>query len=261
MSVSTATPIGAEPFRIGSALSRTVKIFLDNILLFVGLAFLYAAPSLLLRFALGLEPTQIQGPKPDGPAFDIHLLWLAFLLIPFHILVTSTLVVTTIQKIQGEAIDVWAALRRALDRFLPILGIWLMIYLFSAVGFLLLIVPGFIVGLMFCVAMQASLAEGLGPWASMQRSRQLTEGEKWRIFGLFLATFLVLGVSSLLIGAIIAFAGGFLDIPVAFVGSTASFIESLIWTPFMAVLLGVLFHDLRAAKEGPGTSRFVHVFE
>jgi hypothetical protein len=90
---------------------------------------------------------------------------------------------------------------------------------------------------------------------SLGRSRQLTKGHRWKIFGLFLLLYAMGMVTGLFIGGTSAALGG---TPAAV---TASLIWSAIWGSFSAVVIVVTYHDLRVAKEGINTEQIVAVFD
>ncbi len=48
---------------------------------------------------------------------------------------------------------------------------------------LALLVPGFILLIMWFVAIPVCVVEQRGSWASMQRSAELTKGHRWKISG------------------------------------------------------------------------------
>jgi uncharacterized membrane protein len=54
--------------------------------------------------------------------------------------------------------------------------------LIISLGSVFLLVPGVILSLMFAVCVPAAVVEGLGPFAALKRSYELTKGFKGRIF-------------------------------------------------------------------------------
>src|SRR5258708_17090641 len=85
---------------------------------------------------------------------------------------------------------------------------------------MLFIVPGLILYMMWSVATPACVVERLGPFRSMARSRALTKGHRWKIFGLLLLT-LIPGV---IIGAVIGALGApGLGVPGLMCGYSAGF--------------------------------------
>ena len=120
---------------------------------------------------------------------------------------------------------------------------------------MLLVIPAFIVATMLLVAMPACVVERLGPGKSMSRSSQLTKGHRWKIFGLWL---LVMFVSGILQSVLIGLAG-------VIGGPILALIVFLAWSAifgaFYAIMVVVIYHDLRVAKEGVDTDQIAAVFD
>ncbi|MDP0959003.1 hypothetical protein Q6334_28190, partial [Klebsiella pneumoniae] len=78
----------------------------------------------------------------------------------------------------GQAFDV------GVKMFLPLLGFAIIAALGAGLGYLALIVPGVIISVMWSVASPAVVVEKRGVLESLQRSRDLTRGYRWNVFGL-----------------------------------------------------------------------------
>lgn len=74
-------------------------------------------------------------------------------------------------------------LNAALRYFLPLVGATLLFFLGFLGGYILFVVPAFIIGTMWSVSGAVLVAEGLGPTECLSRSRALTKGIRWPIFG------------------------------------------------------------------------------
>ena len=72
-------------------------------------------------------------------------------------------------------------------------------------GYLLFVVPGVILNLVWYAAGPVQVIEGGSPLASLRRSADLTRGRRWSLFGLSI----VVGVIGFLIGLVSGFIGGF----------------------------------------------------
>jgi uncharacterized membrane protein len=124
-----------------------------------------------------------------------------------------------------------------------------------AVGFGLLIVPGLIVSTMLFVATPVCVVEQLGPFASMERSAQLTNGHRWKIFALLLLAVPTAIVSEAVDLTVEMVDGGEL------VASVGQVIWDAIWGAADAVLVIAAYHDLRVVKEDVDTEQIAVVFE
>ncbi|HEY2049895.1 MAG TPA: hypothetical protein VGH03_11160 [Caulobacteraceae bacterium] len=158
----------------------------------------------------------------------------------FHAAVASEV----IREVEGpDAARPWSMAWR---QILPLIGIAIVVGFLAILGTILLVVPGILVALALCVAFPVRIAERRGVFASIQRSRDLTRGYRWRIFLAFLAYVAALLVLEMVMGVL------HLMLPIS---STSWMVEV---TPFVsgvtslvgAVGVAVIYCELRAAKEG-----------
>jgi hypothetical protein len=202
------------------------------------------------------------------------------------------------QDMRGRPVSLADCLKVGLRRFFPLIGLAICvgIAMFAYLAFLALamaamiqalqsslvmltfllvivmMVPLLILFLMWFVATPVCVVERLGPFRSLGRSRALTKGHRWKIFGLILVTLIpamiVAGVITVVmaklgIGVSLRI-GIFFDLNKA-MNTVAAQIVSLIWTAtwtaFYAILVVVAYHDLRVAKEGVDTEQIAAVFE
>lgn len=94
------------------------------------------------------------------------------------------------------------------------------------------------------VAIPAFQIEGRGPVASIKRSAQLTKGDRWKLFALLLIT---TGVEILVdqgLQSLYTWSDG------AFVMLAALLLWNTAWGLFNSTVTGVVYFELRAAKEG-----------
>jgi uncharacterized membrane protein len=90
--------------------------------------------------------------------------------------------------------------------FWKFLGASILFGLAVAVGFVLLIVPGIIVALMFMFTTFIVIDRGLGPIEAMKESHRITNGHKWSLLGFTLMLVLInlLGVIALVVGLLVS---------------------------------------------------------
>jgi uncharacterized membrane protein len=90
--------------------------------------------------------------------------------------------------------------------FWKYLGASILLALAVAIGFVLLIVPGIILGLMFMFTTFVVIEHELGPIDAMSESHRLTRGHKWQLLGFVLLLLLinVLGVLALVVGLLVS---------------------------------------------------------
>jgi hypothetical protein len=86
---------------------------------------------------------------------------------------------------------------QAQAKLLPVVGLTVLTGLIVIVGLVLLVVPGIIFALWFCLAPAAMFTENLGIVDSLKRSKQLVSGHLWEMWGMMTAA-TILGSNGLL---------------------------------------------------------------
>jgi hypothetical protein len=119
------------------------------------------------------------------------LLFTGPMLVLFGPLFVSLIAWTTAADASRGSADPRAAIQAGGRQFpwLVILNVLIGIAVFA--GYLLLLVPGIMISLAFYVAMPACAVEELTPLAAISRSRFLTRGQRWRLFGLLIIVGLI----------------------------------------------------------------------
>jgi hypothetical protein len=277
-------------FRIGHVLSRTALVFSRNFLKYFAVTAVASLPPLLVGFVVPTSPTTIANPFQNFRVAAFTVL----LTIVLSLLSQAIVLYGAFQDMRERPVRLADCLKVGLGRAFPIIGLaicaaivtivyvlfmalafsQLLKFLSPALGllaFLLLLVPLPILYLMWFVATPACVVERLGPIRSMGRSRALTKGHRWKIFGLIL----VIVIPALIVSAVIVVVmarlglgstlqiGAFVDLRAAHVtwAQVFSLIWTAIWTAFFAILGVVSYHDLRVAKEGVDTEQIAAVFE
>jgi len=194
------------------------------------------------------------------------------------------------QTHQGQPFHLGQALQRGFQRFLPALGIVLLLILALAIVlFLCAVVYGVVEGLLgfhgdarpsvfaatifgglffavrAFVAIPSCVIDGLGPVASLSRSFRLTKGLSWRIFALIL---LSIAPFALIMAALISTLVFVPELRPAFVGNTIIHVigEFLLmplrWLPivFVGIVGATTFAKLQAPSGLPA-EKIAEVFE
>jgi hypothetical protein len=144
--------------------------------------------------------------------------------------------------------------------FLPLLGLSILWWLGVMAGLMLITVPGLILLTMWSVSAPALVAENSGVINAFGRSRALTKGVRWPIFGTLLVFLVIYGFLSF------AFQGfsstGMLRLYQSnmglgiVIGVIMSTLLSLLLTSFLAALYG----EVVLVKEGGGSSSLAEIF-
>lgn len=244
--ISTASPVAEGEFRIGRVFSRTAAVLSRNFPTFFLITAVAALPNVLISHG------NAKLPGGAGAA------WLALgvvLTIALSTLSQAIVLHGAFQDMRGRPVNLIESIRLAFGRLLPILGLAICMSLAVGVGFLLFIIPGFMLLIMWYVATPACIVERLGPFASLGRSAKLTTGHGWQIFGMMM----LIGIPTAIVGSVIEAALGLAE-------STALvMLGTLVWNgasgAFNAIFVVVTYHDLRVAKEGIDTHQIAAVFD
>src|SRR5260370_15008238 len=247
-------------FRVGHVFSRAWSVFSGNFL-----------KSMLVTAIASLRPLLVGQPSPVTSANPFPNLGLTFFVL-FLTIALSTLSQAIVlygafQDMRGRPVSLADCLKVGLQRFFPIIGIAISMGLAVMLASMLLIFPGLMLYVMWFVATPVCVVEQMGPFRSLGRSRQLTKGHRWKIFGLILLILL----PALIVGAIVGVVtvatlgpAGFLALPAALASPLAPGVNlswGAAWGAFYAVMVVVTYHDLRVAKEGVDTEQIAAVFE
>lgn len=141
----------------------------------------------------------------------------------------------------GHDLEIGESYRFGLARFWSIVLVGVLSALAIAGGFILLIVPGFIVLTFLTCAVQALVIEGRRGREALRRSWNLVRGFGWKVFG----TIIVAGLLSGLVNGLLTTPFG--DNWAA--RSIAASIASVITMPYMALVGTLIYLDLRVRKE------------
>lgn len=144
---------------------------------------------------------------------------------------------------------------------LPLIALSILWAFGVMLGFVLLIVPGIILLMMWAVAVPALVVERQGVFSAFRRSAELTKGAKWKIFGLCL----VLLVIYLLLSTAVSFVGLHAYTPTpqgAF--SISNLVGGIVIGTVFNTLWGTiqpsLYVELRQWKEGDSADSLAKVF-
>ena len=235
-----------DEFRVGQILNRTFSVLSRNLLPFCVVTAIAYLPNLLI-----LEGNQ-KG-VPQGRVIAMVFIG-AILSLILSALSQAIVLFGAFEDMRGRPVDMIASLKVGLSRFLPVIGVALLVGLLTALAAILLVFPAFIVMSMLFVAMPVCIVERLGPVKSLGRSSMLTKGHRWKVFGLWLIIFLVTAVGAGMLGGI-----GYATGPI--VGGLLKLIWGALAGAFNAIMVVVAYHDLRVVKEGVDTDHIASVFD
>jgi hypothetical protein len=248
---------------IGRVFSTTFAVVGRNLRPFALVAFLFGAlPGLV---TLGVQTALGMNSMRPGPASI--LVGLPFGLIAFAcaMISQSALMLMTVADLDGKPVAVRPALIRGVRAILPLLGLAIVYTVACGFASVLLIVPGVMLALAWCVSAPAYVIENRGVFAAFSRSAALTKGSRWRLFGLFLILLIIFyGVEIAAIGLF----GGFGGLAKSLANGSAisvfqliSVLLSMIFAMLLHPGLAVLYSELRRLKDGVGAGDLAAVFD
>jgi hypothetical protein len=251
VSLDDRSLLGA-PFRIGPAMSRAFEVFKGNFGKFLLLTLITTSPALALKVFSAPMAAGIKAGNSTAITTVAVVGLVGFLL---QIVAQGACLYGSYRAMRGESFTVQQSLGVAFRRFFPIIGVAMLGGVLGMLGLMLLVVPGLIAAAMFYVSIPACVIENLGVTASLGRSRALTAGYRWKIFGLFVIFILL----ALMVGSVVGFLGVTAKLLVGAV--VLQFIVNAVIIAFSAVLVAVVYHDLRVAKEGVDIDKLTNVFD
>jgi len=242
------------PFGMGRVISNAFTAIGGAPLALLAASAVLNAPIQLLLPALlrdGTDVTRVESVAASMAPFG--LLWL--LLYPFVTLFMARIALDTLA---GQPVDIGGALRMALRRMLPALGLLILFGIGLMVGFLFLIVPGIFLMLTWFIVMPVLAGEGRGIFDCFGRSAQLLRGMRWRL----LLLLIIVGVAWIMASGLVQGVG------LALFGSSGNLWGLSILQALVSTLVGVLgatgtaaiYHEARTAKEGSGSHDLDAVF-
>lgn len=240
-------------FEIGRVFGNSFSVLTRNAPLFLGLAALMSGLPTLLMTYVGLNalPGQFAAGMISNNYPGIAGGWLITFIC--GALLQAALVRATIEDLNGQTPVFADCFQTALTVLFPTIGISILVTIGSAFGLVLLIVPGVVLWLGWSVAIPVLVQERLGVFGSMARSRALTKGSRWSLFGLFIVLIIALWVIQMVFG-VMALASGTLFSPfMAAIGSTIS-------AAIMSTGTAAAYVELRTAKEGASFESLAEIF-
>ena len=220
----------------GEILDMGFRILRNHFVLLVGLQAIVVVPTRLVTDFLNRD---VGSSDPFMVLVGMLPVFLALLILQPIIMAAITHAVS--DNYLSKSVTFGGALRFALSIVLPLVGTWLLASLVVLAGFLLLIIPGMIFGLMFAVLTPIMVTEGIFGVAAMERSGALMKGNKLRALGLFIVT----GILSAALIAGVDLVAGFIPV----LGSVVAGIVQGAANAFGAAALVVLYFDIRCRKE------------
>jgi hypothetical protein len=277
------TTVGYETFDVGRVITRMIGVFGRNAVTFLLAALVLAAlPLAMFGFSSRIWAASILHGTPQfSDIFSLRNVGLGlggFLLtLLTSLLLQAAVIYATVSDLNGRRAGLGEILRVALGAILPLIFLAILVGLSVMVGFILLIVPGIIVSLVFCVATPVRVVEGGTVLGAMGRSAELTRGHRFMIFLLALLLIAVGWVMGMIVGGVSLVvglgAGGsnfvqtlanqrtFLtSAPYLITSVTLQSLAGAVQALLGAAGVASLYYELRTVKEGVGAQALAAAF-
>lgn len=249
-------PTALRPLNTGELLDRTFSLYRNHYMLFLGIV---ALPHLVL-LAFQLAGVAITPHAGEIAGAVMMGLW-GFGTIVISVLVSATSQAATVIAVSqvhlGRPASVMDSFSRVKGKILGVIGLSMLMGLGIGLGFLLLIVPGILLAVRWSLSVPAKVLEDLPASDAMSRSSQLSDGNRWRLFVIWLLfVALSIAVSMLLqwpitLGALflVQHLGPSGPILVQIATILATFISQCLVAPLATIAFSLVYYDERVRKE------------
>jgi hypothetical protein len=251
-------------FEIGRVATRTFEVIRGNFVRFFVLGLIATLPTTAYTatMTMGLLSNSA---GTNGRALTLFIagaLGSLILGLFFSLLLQATLTYGTVNYLSNQPVVLGRALGIGLREVPALLAIALLGGLGIAGGFLLLAVPGVILLVMWSVVVPVRVAEHKGIFESFGRSRELTRGHRWPIFGTIIVFYLGAGIAQATTRPMIV-AGGITggSSVTLYMGIALTALLSAVVAVVSATLVSCIYYELRLIKEGVGPEQIAAVFE
>jgi hypothetical protein len=141
-------------------------------------------------------------------------------------------------------LDLSQTVRAAAPYILPVIGASILAGIGVAIGFVLLIVPGFILLTFWCLIVPFIVIGGSGVFESFGNSWRTVRGYAWRVFGTYVLVFLILIAFAIVLGYILIL------LPLWLRSFVNNLVTGTLIAPFLALVATLIYYRLTAAHAG-----------
>lgn len=252
----------AGQFSVGRVVARTFEVFGQNFVPFLILATISIVPAVLLSFVVArFQPVSATPAVFPTLTSGLMMILAGTLQLIMAYFLQGALVQGTVTTLSGKPASFSECLSTALRRLPRLIGLGILTALVFGLGFLLLVVPGFILITMWAVVGPVCVVEDKTIASCFSRSTELTRNHRWAIFGLLFAFALICLAAGL---ALLPLAGlsrpPHSPLPGNGVYWLANAVVQIITSSIGAVGIASVYYELRTIKEGVGPEQLAAVF-
>ncbi|WP_334164942.1 YciC family protein [Phenylobacterium sp.] len=256
--MTTAT-MASDKLEIGRVIQQTFEVLGRNFVTFLALAaILTGIPTVIVGLI------QMEASETNSATAWAWFVTTGLISGVAALVLQGALTYGAIHYLNDRRVSIAESITIGLRSFLALFAVGLLYGLAVALGSLLLLVPGIMIAIAWCVAVPVLIAERKPIMDTFGRSAELTRGNRWRIFGLVL----IYVVAYVIIGAIIAALSGawLLVNGDGDVGAGPGEIAVNTVTNVISSLIGatggaVLYTELRRVREGATPNALAAIFD
>ena len=238
-----------RPLDTGGVFRESIAAYRHRFGTLIATAAVLDLPYAALYYVLAKEPPALST-IPTNEEISAFLgaqgPWLAI-----RLLITSILFAAVIRTVAETYAGVESSWREttaaAISRMVSLAVVTVLFWSGVTLGLALFVLPGLFLIVAWSSTLSAVAIEGAGPLTAFARSWLITSGRRMAIFGILAAASALVIIANLVLVVILGGVFGFL------LGDAGSLLASeIVWVvtqPFIAVVLAVLYLDLRVRKE------------
>jgi hypothetical protein len=256
-----------RPMTLGEVLDTTFNLYKRNFWLFVGIT---ALPFVIL-FIIQVAVASFQSAAMVRPASQLQSPGLAagilagaviggLLVAVVYLFLVGAAQAATIFAVSdlylGRPASVRGSYRRVGSKAFRVILVLILVGLAVGVGFLLLVIPGFILLCRTAVAVPASMLEDTKAIGSIERSMQLTKGFGMQIFLIFLLVWVLSYAAALIFQVPFTYLAGAaakahesLSFGMIVLQHVSEFLSEVLISPIGTIAFSLMYYNLRVRKE------------
>lgn len=238
-----------EKLTSGRILAQAFSAYFGNFLPFSVICLVVLSPQIVLTF-LQTEAMLRDPSSPYLPAYTF-LGFVVQAIAPS--LATAAVTYGVFRYLRGNSAAVGDALRTGFRRLLPVIGVSLVVGVITALGMFACLIPGFIAAATFGAAVPTAVIEKTGVGASLTRSRELTRGHRWTVFGVIFGLGILTGL--------VTFAIALLAETRPWLSQGLLSIVIVLSTGLQASAYALVYYNLRRVKESIDVEELAAVFD
>lgn len=238
-----------RPLDFGGMFEASVTIYRKRLRTLVTTAAVLVLPYAVL-YAFLAEPAPVLPSEPTVEELrDILTALGPWMLI--RLFIATVMFAAVIRTVVETYVGIESSWQRstvaAINRLPALAVVTVLFWSGTLLGWMFLLIPGIFLLVSWSACLPVLIIEGVDPVSAMLRSWRMTSGRRWSLFGVLLVASLLVFLAGALVyivaGAVLLMLQGDLGLLLA------SEIAWVLVQPFIGVVLGVLYLDLRVRKE------------